>query len=85
MNYFFLSLVSGAATYYVTELLTFFWAAPRIVKVVFDAAINAAAIILLFPLVPIVVVPYLAANCFSSVLRIAVDAVVSKPAVIRRR
>ena len=85
MTYFFDVILIGFAAYYLTELLTFFWGAPRLAKILFDAALSLAAAFLLYPIALTSLIPYLAANCVASVLRIAVDAVVSKPAVVRRR
>jgi len=85
MDYLITVLLVGAAQYYVTELLTAPWRVRPLLKTAIDAFIAIPAALWIYPHIALAPVMLLAGNLVASLLRVAVDAVTSKPQTITRQ
>lgn len=85
MDYLIDALLVGAATYYTTELILAPWNASRLLKTLIDLVLSGAGGYFIYPHNPLGIAAFLTGNLIASVVRVAIDAVTSKPRVLNRR
>jgi hypothetical protein len=85
MDYLIDVILVGSATYYVTELLTSFWQANRLLKTIIDMLLALSAGFFLYPHSFFGLVLFCSGNLVASILRLAIDVVTSKPQTVTRQ